>query len=113
MNIEDHRKHKRIDSTNLLNYVCLDEKGEGCTQGMGRTLNVSESGILLETREPVESGTVISLTLGMEEEIIDIKGTARYCQKNDQGGYETGIEFSGVRAAELKVLQQFIEAFDG
>jgi len=112
MNIEEHRKHKRIDSTNLLNYVCLDEKGEGSTQGMGRTLNVSESGILLETHVPVEAGTIISLTLGMEEEIIDIKGTAVYSKKNDQDSFETGIEFSGIRAAELAVLQRFVTEFE-
>ena len=111
--MEEHRKHKRIDSTNLLNYVCLDETGEACAQGMGRTLNVSESGILLETYASLDPETTVSLTIGMEEEIIDIKGTAIYSQKNDTGSYETGIEFIDIQPAELTVLQKFIEAFAG
>ena len=112
MQIEEHRKHKRIHSMNLLNYVCLDENGEAFSQGMGRTLNVSESGILLEPRAALEPKTEVSLTIGMEEEIVDLKGTAVYSKKNAGGSYETGIEFSSVDDAELKILRKFIDAFE-
>ena len=109
--MEEHRKHKRIYSTNLLNYVCLDEAGDAFAQGMGRTLNVSESGILLETHAPMDPSTTVSLTIGMEEQIIDIRGVAIYSTKNDTGSYETGIEFTDIQPAELTVLQKFIQAF--
>ena len=111
--MEEHRKHRRIHSTNLLNYVCLDEEGNGFAQGMGRTLNVSESGILLETHAPMDPKTIVSLTIGMEEEIIEIKGTTIYSQKNEAGSFETGIEFVDIQAAELTVLQKFVQAFEG
>ena len=111
--MEEHRKHTRIYSTNLLNYVCLNEEGDAFAQGMGRTLNVSESGILLETHAPLDLDTTVSLTIGMEEDIIDIKGIAVYSQKNEAGSFETGIEFIDIEAAELTVLQKFIEAFQG
>ena len=110
--MEEHRKHKRIYSTNLLNYVCLDAAGDACAQGMGRTLNGSESGILLETHAPMDPETTVSLTIGMEEEIIDIKGTSVYSTENDSGSYETGIEFIDIQPAELTVLQKFIQAFE-
>jgi hypothetical protein len=109
--MEENRKHQRVHSTNLLNYVCLDGDGDAFAQGMGRTLNVSESGILLETHAPLEPETIVSLTIGIEEEIIDIKGTTIYSQKNHAGGYETGIEFLDIQPAELSVLQKFIQAF--
>lgn len=110
--MDENRKDKRIDSTNLLNYVCLDDAGEAFAQGMGRTLNVSASGILLETHAPLDPETMVSLTIGMEEQIIDIKGISKYSQKNDQGSYETGIEFVDIQAAELTVLQKFIQVFE-
>ncbi len=112
MQMEEHRKHKRVHSTNLLNYVCLDEGGDAFAQGMGRTLNVSEAGILLETHVPLDPETIVSLTIGIEEQIIDIKGTTVYSTKNDEGSYETGIEFVDIQAAELTVLQKFIIAFE-
>jgi hypothetical protein len=108
----ENRKHKRIYSTNLLNYVCLDDKGEAFAQGMGRTLNVSESGILLETHAPLDPQTTVSLTIGIEEQIIDIQGTAVYSKKNADGSFETGIEFIDIEANELTVLQKFIQAFE-
>ena len=110
--MEENRKHKRIHSTNLLNYVCLDEKGEAFAQGMGRTLNVSESGILLEIHAALPPQTLLSLTIGMEEQIIDIQGTAVYSKLNADGSYETGIEFIDIEAAELAVLQKYIQAFE-
>ncbi len=112
MQMEENRKHKRIDSTHLLNYVCLDKEGNAFAQGMGRTLNVSESGILLETHVSLDPQTLVSLTIGMEEEIIDIKGTVIYSQKNDEGIYEIGIEFLEVQSTELTVLHKFIHAFE-
>jgi len=110
--MEENRKHKRVHSTNLLNYVCLDEKGEAFAQGMGRTLNVSESGILLETHALLDPQTLVSLTIGMEEQIIDIQGTAVYSTLNEDGSYETGIEFTDIEPAELTVLEKFIQAFE-
>lgn len=110
--MDENRKNKRIDSTNLLNYVCLDDEGEAFSQGMGRTLNVSASGILLETHAPLDTGTIVSLTIGMEEQIIHIKGTSIYSQKNDRDSYETGLEFVDIKATELTVLQKFIQAFE-
>jgi hypothetical protein len=52
MTSENKRKHERIQSLNL-SYICLDEDANIIKQGMGRTLNISESGILLETHFPM------------------------------------------------------------
>ena len=48
MTTKEKRKHYRVDSLNLLSYTCQDEEGNLVKHGMGRTLNVSESGILLK-----------------------------------------------------------------
>ena len=61
MNSEDKRKHERIRSLNL-SYICLDEEKNIVKQGMGRTLNLSESGLLLETHFPIESRHIVLMT---------------------------------------------------
>lgn len=110
--MEEKRKHSRIGSTNLLNYIYLDE-GEGdATQGMGRTLNVSESGLLLETHNPIDTKNIISLTVGFEEEMMDIRGRVVYSKKNEAGMYETGIEFFDINEDVLKVLRNYISEFN-
>lgn len=112
MAIEEKRKHFRIDSMHLLNYLYFGENDDEATQGMGRTLNVSESGILLETHTPIEKNTVVSLTIGFEEDVVDIKGRVVYKKKNQKGLYESGIEFFDVDHDAQNVLKQYITLFN-
>ena len=65
MTSKEFRKHDRFDALNLLSYFCVDAENQTVQQGMGRTLNVSE----------------------------------------------TGIEFFGVDADEMKTLRKFIATF--
>jgi c-di-GMP-binding flagellar brake protein YcgR len=110
MTTKEKRKHPRISSLNL-SYVCLDENNEIIKQGMGRSLNVSESGILLETHFPIDDQLIVTLTLGLEEELVDIKGRPVHTRINDDGKYEVGIEFLKSDAKTHKALKQFIDTF--
>jgi hypothetical protein len=111
MNGIEKRRHRRVDSTNLLNYVCIDETCKPFTQGMGRTLNVSESGILLETHVPIEPETLVSLTIGIGEDLVEITGKVVYLKQSGEDLYEAGINFSIYNDKELSILRKFIEAF--
>jgi len=110
MAIEEKRKHPRIDSLNL-SYVCLDENNQIIKQGMGRSLNVSESGILLETHFPIDDQHIITLTLGLEEDLIDVKGRPVHTRINDAGKYEVGVEFLKFDAKTRKALKKFIDTY--
>jgi hypothetical protein len=112
MTNEEKRKHFRIDSLHLLNYIFSDESGGGSTQGMGRTLNVSESGILLETHTPIDINSIISLTIGFEEDVVDIKGRVIYTKENEKMMSESGIEFFDVDSDAQKILRKYITAFN-
>ena len=110
MATKEKRKHARISSLNL-SYVCLDEKDQVVKQGMGRSLNVSESGILLETHFPIDDQHIVTLTIGLEENLVDIKGRPVHTRINDAGKYEVGIEFLKSDAKTRKALKQFIDTF--
>ncbi len=112
MTKEEKRKHSRIDSLHLLNYVFSDESGNGSTQGMGRTLNVSVSGILLETHTPIDINSIISLTIGFEEDVVDIKGRVVYTKENEKAMSESGIEFFNVDTKAQGILKEYITAFN-
>ena len=107
MTPENKRKHERIQSLNL-SYICLDEDKNIVKQGMGRTLNLSESGILLETHFPVELNHTIQLTISLEENLLDIKGKPVHVRSIDGGKYQIGIQFLDLDANATNVLQKFI-----
>ena len=106
-----NRKHDRIRSLNLLNYVCFDESGKESIQGMGRTLNVSQGGILLETHVPIDLSHHVALTIGIEDDLIDIKGKVVYCKSNENNKYESGIDFFEINDTAQQILSRYIIAF--
>jgi len=111
MTKDSQRKHPRFRSLNLLAYVCIDENQDVVRQGMGRTLDVSEGGILLETHAPIALQHTISLTIGLEDDVTEIDGRAVYCRPGAPGKYESGIAFYGNNEAGLRVLRKYIKAF--
>jgi c-di-GMP-binding flagellar brake protein YcgR len=107
---ENKRRHARIRSLNLSHIFVAEDEGSDAVQGMGRTLNVSESGILLETTFIVPSGDPVIITLGLENEILEVHGRVVYNKSSTEGRYETGIEFTGLDETTRPQLQRFIRA---
>jgi c-di-GMP-binding flagellar brake protein YcgR len=105
----DNRKHQRINTKNL-SYICLDEDQRAVKQGMGRTLNISESGILLETHFPIEATHTVILSIGLKDDLADIKGRPVYIRPGAQGAYEVGIEFLEMDDASTRVLKRYLRA---
>lgn len=108
----EKRKHSRSDSLNLINYIHYDKNGEEGTQGMGRTLNVSQSGILLETYNAVDVDHIVSMTIGLYDNVVDIRGRVLYSNENAAGKFESGIEFFEMSSEALNALVQYIAAFE-
>ena len=108
---EERRKHPRIDALNLLSYLVIDQKGQVVTQGVGRTLNVSEGGVLLETHIPLNPDHKVSLFVALENDLIDVSGTIVYCKVSEEAKYHTGIAFENPDEASRKILERFIRAF--
>ena len=107
MTSENKRKHERIQSLNL-SYICIDEDENIVKQGMGRTLNLSETGILLETHFPIELNHVVQLTISLEEDLLDIKGKPVHIRPRDQGKYEIGIQFVELDQSASQIIKKFV-----
>jgi c-di-GMP-binding flagellar brake protein YcgR len=108
---KERRKHSRISSLNLLSYFCIDENDEIMAQGAGRTLNVSEGGILLETHTPIDPQHTVSLVIAMENELIDIRGKVVHNRTGKDGRFLTGIQFVETDESARDILKKFITEF--
>ena len=109
----DNRQYKRFDSGNLLSYVCEDENDKVVQQGMGKTIDVSEGGILLETHVGITLENTILLSIGFGDEMADIRGRVIYSRKRDDERVESGVSFDNVSEDGKKVLRSFIDKFHG
>jgi hypothetical protein len=108
---KEGRRASRLDSKNLISYICLDKNNHKSGQGMGRTLNISENGILLETHVPVDPDGSMSLTIGLEEEIMDIDGKVAFSKKKEDGKFETGVHFYKPDEERRRFLRHYITLF--
>jgi len=111
MATDEKRIDQRVESSNLLSYICLDDNNHEMMQGMGRTLNVSEGGILLETHVLIDPHYIVSLTMALEDDLVDFKGKIAYSRKRDDGKFESGIEFIEMDEEKHQFFKRYILIF--
>ena len=107
--IIDERESKREESINIVDYVMLGEDGEPENSGMGRTLNVGDRGILLETSTPLKEQRILLVTLGLENDMIELKGKITYIETSEENKFRSGIEFMEINEEGKRVLHKFLK----
>lgn len=107
----DRRIHERVESLYLLSFVSQNENGQVLKEGMGRTLNVSEGGILLETFDIIDPQYPLLMTIGLKDELMEIGGRIVHTSLQRDGNYLYGVRFDGVDHEKLKILRRYIAVF--
>ncbi len=110
MGKKERRQYIRPGALNLLDYLVVDDQGKQGDYSMGRTLNVSRGGILMETHIPLPQGQRVMITLGLREELVNIMGRIVYCTFSADR-HQNGIEFFHVTDSDQKILNRYIEEF--
>ncbi|MEJ2282051.1 MAG: PilZ domain-containing protein [Desulfobacterales bacterium] len=107
----DQREYPRVATCNLISYTAVNRSGDPSDQRMGRALDVSQTGIYLETARKVKSEFVSLLTSDIKENLIEIKGRVAYSRENGAGTFRTGIRFEGTRDENIGFAKQLIRVY--
>jgi c-di-GMP-binding flagellar brake protein YcgR len=108
----EKRRHPRIQTSNVLEYVLLDENLQPLDQGIGRTLDLSRSGALLETQKPLQGAYIILITVDLEGKKQQVRGRVANTRKPDRSGfYLTGVEFIGEEDEQRNAIVNFVKAY--
>ena len=107
----ERRKYPRVRVYYPISYVCMDKNGCIVQQNMGVALNISPSGILIETADSVFSKYVTLLSVDLKENMIEIRGKVAYCKKDKSGKYRTGISFKGTHAQNIHFAKGLIKSY--
>jgi hypothetical protein len=110
--VDDRRKCPRVKTINLISHVTIDETGRWVFQGMSRALDISRSGILLETACPIKSGYLSMMTADMNNNLIEMKGELIYCFQAETGIYHSGIKFIGKDRQVIKFVTEMIKVYN-
>jgi len=108
----DRRKDPRLDTLLLIHLETYD--GDAAAgQGMGRTIDISRSGVRLETRFPINAleKSLILVAIGVRNEVVEIKARIVRTSNPEPGVYHYGIQFMEQDPKKLKILDAYIQAF--
>lgn len=107
--IINKRKNPRVKTSNGVSYVCIDENGNEIEQGMGKTIDISLGGILLETSVPIESKYILIATIDLKGNLIEIRGKVVYSRKIEFREFLNGIQFLETPERQIKIIAEFIK----
>ena len=106
----EKREKQRITSTNLLNYISLDQNFQEVSQGMGKTINMSETGLLIETPTAINPEHFLSLNIGLADERFKVHGQVIYTISLKSNSYRTGIRFKQAPKAGYNIFQHVLSS---
>ena len=95
MNPSDRRRHPRVETNNLFAHKAMDRQGDYLSQGMGKAIDVSQSGIKLETSYPIDGNRVSLMSAAMDDRLIEIVCEKVYSRRVKPDTYHIGLEFIG------------------
>ena len=108
----NRRKHVRVKTNNLISHETIGRDGRVISRSMGKALNVSRSGILLETPYPIVAEGISLMTVDLDDQLIEIKGRPIYCRETYAGMFQTGISFIGTEEETAKFAVKLIKLFN-
>ena len=107
----EQRKYPRVETCNLISYLLIRTNGEITEQGMGRALNISQGGILLETTRLISSEHISLMAVDLDNNLIEIKGNVVYSRGNGFGMIQNGVRFEGQHDEIIQFAARLIKAF--
>jgi hypothetical protein len=107
----ERRRYARVAANNPITYVLVNERGSKMGQGIGKALNVSQTGILLETYEYVGSKYIFIVSTDLENKLIDIVGRVIFSREVSLGVFNSGVSLRGEHADNVKFRRDLIRVF--
>jgi len=107
---EEQRRYPRIETNNFVSYVCVDEDNNEIAEGYGTTRDLSQGGVKLETRQPLESPYVLLLAIDLNEQLLEIRGKVVYSKEVKDGRFFTGIRFVDTEEKQREVVLNFVKS---
>ena len=103
--VREKRAARRIRSLNLTSYTPRKGDQQDYIVSIGRTLDVSEGGVKVETHRKLAEGTELDLDIAIEDMIISARGEVLHSEELKTGLFGTGIRFTSISEEDRKLLR--------
>jgi hypothetical protein len=106
---QERRRHPRIRANHLTTVFLPAPEGAGREEVVGRTIDLSHGGILLETAGGIEEGMAVTVSIAVGDALIELGGDVLRVQPVGEGFFEVAIVF-GAKALEMPQLIDIVRA---
>jgi c-di-GMP-binding flagellar brake protein YcgR len=93
MSEQDSRRAPRVNRLLLTAYVNRDGQEQKTPVLLGRTLDISLTGVGMEVFQQVQIGSFMDLDLDLKDSIITVHGKVVHVRREGEDRYVVGIEF--------------------
>ena len=101
----DRRRSPRVESIHLVTFEAEGAEGLGASAvEVGRTLDVSVSGVRVETTTEIAPGRELDLEIAVGERVVRAQGRVLHVERVAEGRWELGVQFTAVTREDQVVL---------
>lgn len=100
----EHRITQRINKLSFISFVKTEYHEQKCPISLGRTLNISTTGLGIEIFQEIAVGSTMEMEISLGGEIIPVSGKVVRSSPLESGGYYLGIEFDQVQEKLASVV---------
>jgi c-di-GMP-binding flagellar brake protein YcgR len=109
----ERRKYPRITTENAVSYILFDENNEVIDRGNGKTLNLSQSGVLLKTEKPINGSYILLITINLRGKKVKVRGRVVNTRQSERlRMFLSGIEFIGNDQEQREAIVAFVKAYN-
>jgi len=108
--MNENREFVRHESLNLVSYILFNSNDEIINQGVGRSLDISKGGILLEIEDLIDDEiNTIRMEIALDDNIISVDGRVAFTLLTTEGYTECGIQFKNTSSEIQANIQDYID----
>lgn len=105
----ERRQAERRHALNFLDYEILSDDGV-LGRGLARTLDVSETGLRLETGQFFDPGQRLRITLGLDNDLVQVTGRVVNSQPVSDELCSSGVLFVEFEEADRRTYDRHFAA---
>jgi c-di-GMP-binding flagellar brake protein YcgR len=105
----DKRRSPRIKKVTFVHATSYYQDGSEARLSTGKTENFSEGGMRVVLGKPLPLRSVVSLSIALDDNILDVTGQVVYLQVVDSQHCAMGVEFLNLGGEAREQIRAFLE----
>ncbi len=104
----EKRKHPRVQKVLFVALKDFSHESELIQENIGRTIDISEGGVLLEAEKILPFLSTVDLTIRLEDYLLKVEGEVTHIHKNWTGKVEMGVKFTKMSDEGIAKLKEYL-----